>query len=281
MNVAAEVFTVQSSGADLFLEDMTRQSLGLSSQDITRDVPHNASLPQRNWNVLCAQLLSVSEEMVSDEDLLALLLSYFDSTIDSRKLAMQLIKRFETFGSAVNARTTRIGDDEIQPEILAFLRVVSAAGTRLAREEISHRPILDAWDKLIKYLRTTMAHQVVEQFRVLFLDRRNMLIADEVQHRGTIDHTPVYPREVAKRALELDASAIVMVHNHPSNRSAPSKADIEMTKTIRDILVRLGIVLHESSLAASTPAFVPWDCFRDEEASWINALSSWCDNTEV
>ena len=245
MNVAAEVFTVQSSGADLFLEDMTRQSLGLSSQDITRDVPHNASLPQRNWNVLCAQLLSVSEEMVSDEDLLALLLSYFDSTIDSRKLAMQLIKRFETFGSAVNARTTRIGDDEIQPEILAFLRVVSAAGTRLAREEISHRPILDAWDKLIKYLRTTMAHQVVEQFRVLFLDRRNMLIADEVQHRGTIDHTPVYPREVAKRALELDASAIVMFHNHPSNRSAPSKAYIEMTKTIRDILVRLGIVLHD------------------------------------
>ncbi len=141
MNVAAEVFTVQSSGADLFLEDMIRQSLGLSSQDITRDVPHNASLPQRNWNVLCAQLLSVSEEMVSDEDSLALLLSYFDLTIDLRKLAMQLIKRFETFGSAVNARTTRIGDDEIQPEILAFLRVVSAAGTRLAREEISHRPI--------------------------------------------------------------------------------------------------------------------------------------------
>lgn len=133
----------------------------------------------------------------------------------------------------------------IGPEIIDFLKVVRAAGTRLAREEISNRPIIDAWDKLIKYLRTTMAHQPIEQFRLMFLDRRNVLIADEVQHRGTIDHTPVYPREVAKRALELDASAIVMVHNHPSNHPAPSKPDIEMTKVIRDTLDRLGIVLHD------------------------------------
>lgn len=201
---------------------------------------------QANWNRLCAQVLVVSEEAVSDEDLLALLLSYSNARSDSRKLATMLIERFETFGTAVNVRTEQtVGGSRIQPEILGFLTVVRAAGTRLAREEISRRPILDAWDKLIKYLRITMAHQMIEQFRVLFLDRRNILIADEVQHRGTIDHTPVYPREVARRALELDASAIVMVHNHPSNHPAPSKTDIEMTKIVRETLERLGIVLHD------------------------------------
>jgi DNA repair protein RadC len=117
--------------------------------------------------------------------------------------------------------------------------------TRLAREEVSERPALDNWDKLVDYLRTTMAHRMVEQFRLLFLDRRNVLIADEVQSQGTIDHTPLYPREVVKRALALDCSALVMVHNHPSNHPAPSKPDIEMTKKVRDALDRVGIVLHD------------------------------------
>ena len=112
-------------------------------------------------------------------------------------------------------------------------------------EEISARPIVDSWDKLIAYLRTAMAHETVEQFRILFLDRCNVVIADEVQHRGTIDHTPAYPREVVKRALALDASAIIMVHNHPSNHPVPSKADIEMTRTVRQIVDSLGIVLHD------------------------------------
>ena len=248
MNIAAEVILTQEMGQvsakSMEIQSPSTFACRLPASDGRN--PPEAAPAQRDWSALCVQLLSVSEEMVSDEDLLALLLSYSNSRADSRKLAMQLIKRFETFGKAVNARTAQIvGAADIQPEILSFLRVVSAAGTRLAREEISHRPILDAWDKLIKYLRTTMAHQMVEQFRVLFLDRRNVLIADEVQHRGTIDHTPVYPREVAKRALELDASAIVMVHNHPSNHPTPSKPDIEMTRTIRDTLQRLGIVLHD------------------------------------
>ena len=165
------------------------------------------------WQLLCSQLLSANEEAVPDEDLLALLLSYPKSGINSRKLATQLISRFETFGNVVSARSAQItGAAQIGPEIVDFLRVVRAAGARLAREEISNRPVLDAWDKLVNYLRTSMAHQSVEQFRVLFLDRRNVLIADELLHRGTIDHTPVYPREVARRALELDASAIISGH---------------------------------------------------------------------
>ena len=164
----------------------------------------------------------------------------------SRRVATQLISRFETFGSVISARAEQIRNaTDIGPEAIDFLRLVRAAGTRLAREECSERPIVDSWDKLIGYLRTAMAHEMVEQFRVLFLDRRNVLIADEVQHRGTIDHTPVYPREVVKRALDLDASAIIMVHNHPSNHPAPSKADIEMTRTVREIVESLGIVLHD------------------------------------
>ena len=204
------------------------------------------SVMHQHWKALCSQLLSVGEEAVSDTDLLTLLLSYFDSAINSRKLAMQLISRFETFGNVVSARYAQISAvAQIEPKVVDFLQLVRAAGTRLAREEISHRPVIDAWDKLLTYLRSTMAHQTVEQFRILFLDRGNALIADEVQHRGTIDHTPVYPREVVKRALEFDASAIIMVHNHPSNQPAPSKADIEMTRIVRDAVERLGIVLHD------------------------------------
>lgn len=204
------------------------------------------SVMHQRWKALCSQLLSVGEEAVSDVDLLTLLLSYLNSAVNARKLAMQLISRFETFGNVVSARYAQIRNiAEIEPTVVEFLQLIRAAGTRLAREEISHRPVIDAWDKLLVYLRSTMAHQAVEQFRVLFLDRSNALIADEVQHRGTIDHTPVYPREVVKRALEFDASAIIMVHNHPSNQPAPSKADIEMTRVVRDAVERLGIVLHD------------------------------------
>ena len=122
-----------------------------------------------------------------------------------------------------------------------------------------------------------MAHEAVEQFRVLFLDRRNVLIADEVQHRGTIDHTPVYPREIVKRALGFDASAIIMVHNHPSNHPAPSKADIEMTRLVRDAVEKLGIVLHDHIIVSRRghTVFVPWGCLsrRTERSAGMPAAA--------
>ncbi|MBK8906737.1 MAG: DNA repair protein RadC [Rhodospirillales bacterium] len=220
------------------------QDSALEQSEHPEDTSENIEV--QDWKSLCSRLLSISEDSISDIDLLTLMLSYHETEKNARKMAAQLIRRFETFGNVVSARCTQItGAAEVRPELIDFFRLVRAAGTRLAREEISDRPVIDAWDKLLKYLRSSMAHQTEEQFRVLFLDRRNVLIADEVQHRGTIDHTPVYPREVAKRALELDASAIIMAHNHPSNHPAPSRGDIEMTRVVSDALERLGIVLHD------------------------------------
>jgi DNA repair protein RadC len=126
-----------------------------------------------------------------------------------------------------------------------LFKALRISAARLIREDLTERPVLDSWDKLVDYLRAAMAHKMIEQFRLLFLDRRNVLIADEVQHEGSIDHTPVYPREVVKRALALDASALVMVHNHPSNHPQPSKPDIDMTRQVRDALDRVGVVLHD------------------------------------
>jgi len=206
----------------------------------------NETAEENHWKEICSRLVEVSEESVSDVDLLALLLSHLGSVANSREVAGKLIARFSTFGSVVTARSAQIaGVAEVDPKLMEFFDLIRAAGTRLAREEISSRPVLDSWTKLIAYLRAAMAHQRIEQIRILFLDRCNVLIADEVQHKGTIDHTPVYPREVAKRALALDASAIIMVHNHPSNHPAPSKADVEMTRTIQDTLHRLGVILHD------------------------------------
>ena len=115
----------------------------------------------------------------------------------------------------------------------------------MAREEVIDRPVLSSWDKLLKYCRTALGHEKVERFHLLFLDRKNVLIADEVQQRGTVDHTPVYPREVVKRALELGASALIMVHNHPSGDPTPSRADIAMTQEVKEAAEKLGIAVHD------------------------------------
>jgi DNA repair protein RadC len=210
------------------------------------ETPEPAAPEADDWKEICSRLLAVSDGAVSDLDLLSLLLAHLGAAVNARRLAKTLIARFGSFGGVIAARPSQVADAaEVPQAVLEIFGLVRAAGHRLAREEVSERPVFDAWEKLIAYLRTTMAHQMVEQFRVLFLDRMNVLIADEVQHTGTIDHTPVYPREVARRALELDASAIIMVHNHPSNHPAPSKADIEMTRIIEETMGNLNVILHD------------------------------------
>jgi DNA repair protein RadC len=198
-----------------------------------------------SWIRLCSSLLSAKAEEIPDEDLLAFLLSYVEKSEDVRPVASDLISEFETLAGVLSACPDRIAGTVPDARCAVLFRAVRAIAARLAKEEISNRPVISSWQKLIDYLRTMMAHQRVEQFRVMFLDRVNVLISDEVLHEGTIDHTPVYPREVLKRALELDASAIIMVHNHPSNHPAPSRADIQMTRELKQALESVGLVLHD------------------------------------
>ncbi len=140
----------------------------------------------------------------------------------------------------------------------AALKTVQAAALRLARAEIFSRPVLSNWDKLMEYLNAVLAREKVEQFRVLFLDGRNRLLADEAQARGTVNHTPVYPREVVKRALELHATALILVHNHPSGDPTPSREDIDMTREVRDAAATLGVVLHDHVIVGNGN----WTSFR-------------------
>jgi DNA repair protein RadC len=124
-------------------------------------------------------------------------------------------------------------------------KIIEAAAHRLARSKIMRRPVLSSWDALLDYCHTAMSHGETEKFRVLFLDPKNVLIADEEQAKGTVDHVPVYPREVAKRSLELNASAIILVHNHPSGDPTPSRSDISMTHQIQRACDALGLTLHD------------------------------------
>lgn len=193
------------------------------------------------------RLLAGEEDALPDYELLELLLFYWNKRADTKPLAKQLLERFDqSLPSVLNARPEQLdGFEGLDRRALALFKAVRLLAARMAKEEMSERPVLNQWDKLIAYLRASMAHCMVEQFRVLFFDRMNVLIRDEVQHEGTIDHTAAYPREVVRQALQLDASAVVVVHNHPSNNPKPSKADVAMTRDIQDALKRVGVMLHD------------------------------------
>lgn len=165
---------------------------------------------------------------------------------DTKPLAKALIARFGNLAGVLSATPQELRSvPGIADASIAILKVVPEAARRMALDEIMERPVVGSWDKLLAYCRLAMGRDKVEQFRVLFLDTKNALIADEVQQRGTVDHTPVYPREVIKRALELNASAVILVHNHPSGDPTPSRADIEMTREVQEAAGRLGITLHD------------------------------------
>lgn len=195
---------------------------------------------------LRARFAQAGAEALADYELLELTLFRSIPRRDVKPLAKALIHRFGSFAEVVSAEPARLMEVEgVSAGVASDLKLVEAAGRRLARGAIAARPLLSSWSALIEYLRATMAFSGREEFRVLFLDRRNHLIADEVQGRGTVDHTPVYPREVARRALELASTAIILAHNHPSGDPAPSGADIRMTREIVSVLDPLGIVVHD------------------------------------
>lgn len=181
-----------------------------------------------------------------DYELLELVLFRAIPRQDVKPLARLLLDTFGDFNRVISASPARLQMVKgVGEAVVLELKIVEAASQRLMRARVINRPVLSSWDALLDYCHTTMAHRETEQFRILFLDRKNVLIADEEQAKGTVDHVPVYPREVVKRALELNASALILVHNHPSGDPTPSDADITMTNTILDAAQVLGLTLHD------------------------------------
>jgi DNA repair protein RadC len=198
---------------------------------------------------------------LADYELLEMLLFFAFKKGDTKPLAKGLINRFGSFANVLSAPAQGLLDTpSLGPHSVTALKLVQEAATRLARAEVMDKPVLSNWDRLIDYLTAVMAREKVEQFRILFLDPKNRLIADEAQARGTVNHTPVYPREVVKRALELHATAIILVHNHSSGDPTPSRADVEMTEEIREACGVLGVVLHDHVIIGNGA----WLSFRKE-----------------
>jgi DNA repair protein RadC len=185
-------------------------------------------------------------EALADYELLELLLYRAQPRGDLKPLAKLLIEKFGSFAEVIAAPEKRLAEvTGVGAASITELKVAHAVASRMMRGVLKKRPVLSSWSSVIDYCRTAQAFADREQFRVLFLDKRNQLIADELQQTGTVDHTPVYPREVVKRALELSATAVILVHNHPSGDPTPSRADIQMTQQIVSVAAPLGISVHD------------------------------------
>ena len=207
-----------------------------------RDVPHFHGHRER----LRTRLRDAGSDALQDYELLEMVLFGANSRSDTKGLAKRLIDEFGSFASVISAPRERLEQFKgVGEGAIAALKVVEAAASRMLRGRIERRAVLSSWSAVLEYVRAAQAYAPKEQFRILFLDKRNQLIKDEVQQEGTVDHTPVYPREVVKRALELSATAIILVHNHPSGDPTPSSADIEMTKRIARAAEPLGVALHD------------------------------------
>jgi len=195
---------------------------------------------------LRARFRKAGVDGVQDYELLELVLFRAIPRRDVKPLAKDLIAKFGGFAEALAAPIERLVEVKgVSQSVAQELKIVQAAAIKLSQERVLKRPVLSSWNDLLSYCRAAMADEKTELFRILFLDKKNILIADEVQQRGTVDHTPVYPREVVKRALELGASAIIMVHNHPSGDPTPSRADVEMTNQIIKAAKALNIRVHD------------------------------------
>jgi len=213
-----------------------------SGQGLAEAPPHYYGHRER----LRGRFREAGADAVSDYELLELLLFRALPRRDVKPLAKSLLEKFGSFAEVITAPEARLAEVKgLGDSGVTELKIVQAAASRLVRGKVRKRPALSSWSAVLDYCRTAQAFADREQFRVLFLDKRNQLIADEVQQVGTVDHTPVYPREVVKRALELSATAIILVHNHPSGDPTPSHADIQMTQQIIAVAQPLGISVHD------------------------------------
>ncbi len=192
------------------------------------------------------RFLRGGDEAVQDYELMELVLFRAIPRRDVKPLAKELIRTFGGFAAACAATPDRLKEVKgVSDAVAAELKIVAAAARLMGRQKVLKKDVISSWQDLNAYVTAAMAHETREQFRILFLDKKNILIADEVQQTGTVDHAPVYPREVVKRALELGASAIILVHNHPSGDPTPSRADKEMTRKIVDAAAPLGVKVHD------------------------------------
>jgi DNA repair protein RadC len=189
----------------------------------------------------------VGGEAFTDAELLEAVLHLAVPRKDTKDLAKLLLKRFGSFSAVLSAPPSQLAEFKgLGVPTITNLKLIQSAAQRFAHDKVDRElPILSSWSSLIEYCRAAMAFEDIEQFRILFLDKKNRLIADEVQQRGTVDHTPVYPREVIKRTLELSATALILVHNHPSGDPSPSTADVQMTRQIIDVAKPLGVTVHD------------------------------------
>ncbi|MFC0407305.1 RadC family protein [Roseomonas elaeocarpi] len=221
------------------------ESPGMAPPMVPAAFPPPGAIDDTAWDPLALRrrLLNHGHEGLAEEELAALLLGLALPT-DPRPLARAAVRHFGSFAALLSA-----GDRELRAlrgfgtHGVAAVRLVQAAALRLRRAEVMRQTVLDRWDRVIAYLNAALARERVEQFRVLFLDVADRLVADEAQARGTVNHTPVYPREVARRALELDAAGVILVHNHPSGDPTPSREDLGMTAQVREALDALGLRL--------------------------------------
>jgi len=204
-------------------------------------VPHYYGHRRR----LRERMIAAGAESLPDYELLEMLLFAANPQGDVKPTAKSLLAQFGGFGEVMSADPGALSEAGLGLAGIAAVKSVREAALRLMRLELQERPVLGSWDKLIDYCSAQVAHNKVEEFDILFLDRKNVLIRHERQQRGTVDHTPVYPREVVKRALDLGASALILVHNHPSGDPTPSKADIAVTQDIKKAAAPLGVVLHD------------------------------------
>ncbi len=218
----------------------------------------------RRGDPLIRRLARLPTEVLDPEELLQVMVGLGTGFPEPRRLAGRLLERFRSLGAVLAAESVRYAEclppddeaawpdrdraawrEERHWELSTLLKTTQELLQRVLREELEERPVIGSWTALVDYLAAAMRHETAEHFRILFLDRKNILIRDEVQSRGTVDQTSLYPREVVKRALELAASAIVMVHNHPSGDPTPSAPDVEMTKQVVAALGQVGIAVHD------------------------------------
>ncbi len=211
-----------------------------------RPGPKSPTSAEEHRSRLRQRLLTGGPDAVADHELLEMTLFLAILRQDTKPLAYRLLERFGSYANVIAAPMHELlSVDGIGEAGAAALKIIQAASLRLARAELLNRPVLSDWAALNAYLTSVLARERVEQLRVLFLDTRNRLLADEAQSRGTVNHTPAYPREVARRALELNATAVILVHNHPSGDPTPSRDDVDMTRQMGEALQAVSVCLHD------------------------------------